>query len=67
MKKLQNGAELALRGILLAVFLPVLVCVVWIGNGMGYWDGMKMDVLLPNRVLFVAALAGMGVDRKSVV
>lgn len=61
MKKLQNGAELALRGILLAVFLPVLVCVVWIGNGMGYWDGMKMDVLLPNRVLFVAALAGMGV------
>lgn len=45
--------------LMLLVFLPVLICVVFIGNGMDYNEGLKLAVLLPNYVLFLAAVCGM--------
>lgn len=47
--------------VLLSVFLPVLFCVVIVGNYMGYWDAMKLETRLPNQILFIIALAGLAV------
>lgn len=44
--------------LMLAVFLPVLFCVVIIGNHMDYNDGMKLTVRIPNQLLFLIALIG---------
>lgn len=40
------------------LFLPVLFCVIFIGNNMDYYEFRKQGVLLPNIVLFAVALAG---------
>lgn len=48
-----------LRAILLIVFLPVLFCVVMIGNNMNYNEGLKLTTRLPNQMLLLIALAGM--------
>ncbi len=48
-----------LSTILLSLFLPVLFCVVFIGNHMDYWEPMKLVTRLPNPILFLLALAGM--------
>lgn len=43
---------------LAAVFLPVLCCVIFVGNRMDYNDTGKLATLLPNWMLFLVALAG---------
>lgn len=48
-----------LRVILLSAFLPVLFCVVMIGNGMDYNESLKLVTRLPNQVLFLIALVGL--------
>lgn len=48
-----------LRALLLIVFLPVLFCVVMIGNNMDYNEGLKLSARLPNQVLLLIALVGM--------
>lgn len=45
--------------LLLIVFLPVLFCVVVIGNNMDYNEGLKLIARLPNQVLLLIALAGL--------
>ena len=55
----QNIIWRILSALLLIVFLPVLFCVVMIGNNMDYNEGMKLAARLPNQVLFLIALAGM--------
>lgn len=48
-----------LSALLLIVFLPVVFCVVIIGNNMDYSDNLKLATRLPNQVLLLIALAGM--------
>ena len=48
-----------LRVLLLVVFLPVLFCVVIIGNNMDYNQGLKLSTRLPNQLLLLIALVGM--------
>ena len=48
-----------LRALLLIVFLPVVFCVVIIGNNMDYSEKLKLATRLPNQVLLLIALAGM--------
>lgn len=50
-----------LGAMLLAFFLPVLFCVVFIGMHMDYTDDMKINTRLPNQVLLLIALAGIAV------
>lgn len=45
-----------LNGLMLALFLPVLLCVMFIGNEVPYYDEVKADILVPNAVLTVIAL-----------
>ena len=47
-----------LRVLLLIVFLPVLFCVVMIGNNMDYNKGLKLAARLPNQVLLLIAFVG---------
>lgn len=42
-----------------ALFLPVLFCVIFIGNHMDYKEDLKLNALLPNYVFFAIALAGL--------
>ncbi len=55
----KGGYVLAVRILMAAVFLPVLCCVIFVGNRMDYWDARKLTTLLPNWILFLVALAGM--------
>ena len=48
-----------LRVLLLIVFLPVLFCVVMIGNNMDYNESLKLVTRLPNQALFLIALVGL--------
>ena len=48
-----------LSALLLLVFLPVLFCVVMIGNNMDYNEGLKLVAVLPNQLLLLIALVGM--------
>ncbi len=47
--------------LMLALFLPVLFCVMFIGNGMDYFDDVKADILVPNVLLTLAALLAAGI------
>lgn len=47
--------------LMLAAFFPVLFCVVLVGNYMDYYEGMKIVTRLPGQVLFIIALAGLGI------
>lgn len=47
--------------LMLVLFLPVLFCVLFIGNGMDYFEGAKADILVPNILLTLIALAAGGV------
>ena len=58
-KKLQDNIYKIFIGILLVCFLPVLFCVVLIGNYMDYYAGMKIDLWLPEQVLSIIALIGL--------
>lgn len=55
MKKIGFALEKALYVISAVVFFPVLFCVIFIGNNMNYNDGLKMEVLRPNWLLFLIA------------
>lgn len=58
-KKVQDNIYKILIGILVVCFLPVLFCIVFVGNHMDYYDGMKVYLRLPNQVLSIVALAGL--------
>ncbi len=45
--------------ILLVCFLPVLICVAFVGTHMDYWETVKISTRLPNPVLLVIAAAGL--------
>lgn len=47
--------------IMLAMFLPVMFCVLFLGNKMDYFDGVKADILVPNAVLTLSALIFSGI------
>ncbi len=48
-----------LNCLMLAIFIPVLFCVMFIGNKMDYFDDVKADILVPNALLTLVALAAM--------
>lgn len=47
--------------LMLVLFLPVLFCVLFIGNGLNYFEGAKANILVPNILLTLIALAAAGV------
>lgn len=47
--------------LMLIMFLPVLFCVLFIGNKMDYFDDVKADILVPNALLTLIALVVLGV------
>lgn len=51
----------AINALMLAVFLPVMFCVLFIGNKMDYFDDVKADILVPNALLTLAALPALGI------
>ena len=51
----------ALNILMLILFLPVLFCVIFIGNGMDYNVQMKLTVLLPGFLMVFIALIGVAV------
>lgn len=55
-EKLGMIIEKALYVIASVTFLPVLFCVVFIGNDMHYNEGLKLETLRTNRTLFLVAL-----------
>lgn len=57
--KISNKLLSILSIMLLVLFLPVLFCVVFVGNYMDYWDAMKLLTRLPNQVLLIIAIAGL--------
>ncbi len=52
-----NGIYRFIQYLMLVLFLPVLFCVMFIGNKMDYFEEVKPDLLVPSVVLTVAALA----------
>ena len=58
MEGLGKKLILAVNILFLVLFLPVILCISLVGNGMDYYDGMKLTTLLPNQVLAGMALAG---------
>lgn len=46
--------------LMLAIFIPVLFCVMFIGNKMDYFDDVKADILVPNALLTLIALGVLG-------
>lgn len=57
--KLSNRIYGIVSVILLVCFLPVLVCVVFAGSHMDYWETVKISTRLPNPVLLVIAVSGL--------
>lgn len=47
--------------LMLVLFIPVLFCVMFIGNHMDYWDDVKAKILVPNVLLTLVALAAFAV------
>lgn len=45
-----------LSGLMLVLFVPVLFCVLFIGNYMPYYDEVKANILVPNVILTLIAL-----------
>lgn len=57
-----SGRVYAILSVLLSVcFLPVLVCVVFGGTHIDYWEAVKISTRLPNPALLVIALLGMAI------
>lgn len=46
---------------MVVLFVPIFLCVIFVGNGMDYFVGLKLTTLLPNWVLFLIASIGLGV------
>ena len=57
--KLSNRIFGIIRILLLVCFLHVLLCVVFVGTRMDYWETVKISTRLPNPVLAVIAAAGL--------
>ncbi len=51
----------AVNVLMLVIFLPVLFCVMFIGNKMDYFDDVKADILVPNVILTLIALVAFGI------
>ena len=49
MEGLGKKLILAVNILFLVLFLPVILCISLVGNGMDYYDGMKLTTLLPNQ------------------
>lgn len=60
-RKLSDRIYVILAILLSACFLPVLVCVAFVGTHMDYWETVKVSTRLPNPVLLTIALPGMAV------
>ncbi|MDE7353430.1 MAG: hypothetical protein K2O06_10320 [Acetatifactor sp.] len=58
MKKLCERFFLYIYVLTAALFLPVLLCVIFVGSNMEYAANLKLATLLPNSVLLVIALMG---------
>ncbi len=59
--KVYNIFHNIMNSMMLVLFLPVLFCVMFIGNKMDYYDDVKADILVPNVVLTLIAVAAFGV------
>lgn len=59
MRKAVPVLEKIITAIFLIVFLPMLFCVCFIGNGMDYVEGYKLATVRPNFVLTLIALAAL--------
>jgi len=51
-----NNIRKAINFLMLVLFIPVLFCVMFIGNNMSYWDDVKAKILVPNALLTLIAL-----------
>lgn len=60
-RKISDRVYTILAMLLFACFLPVLLCVVFVGTHMDYWEAVKVSTRLPNPVLLAIALPGMAV------
>lgn len=60
-EKSLNNIQKIINVLMLALFIPVLFCVMFIGNNMSYWDDVKAKILVPNALLTVIALAAFGI------
>lgn len=61
LNKVLGNLSKAMDGLMLVMFLPVLFCVLFIGNKMDYFDDVKADILVPNALLTLIALAALGI------
>lgn len=59
--KIKEKLNPVIFGIMAVVFLPVLFCVLFVGNRMNYMEGMKLPFLLPGPVLALIALVGLAI------
>lgn len=60
MRKWRGISAAAFAAVLLALFLPVFYCVIFIGNGMRYNEAHKITALHSNPALLLLAVAGAG-------
>lgn len=56
MKKISNTGFLLIFIVMMALFLPVFLCILVFGNNMDYYSFCKLPTLLPNAVLFAIVL-----------
>lgn len=61
MGKIKDRIYLFLTILMVVLFVPIFLCVIFVGNGMDYFVGLKLTTLLPNWVLFLIASIGLGV------
>lgn len=59
--KLLNRTFGIISVILSVFFLPVLICVAFVGTNMDYWEAVKISTRLPNPVLLIIALTGLAI------
>lgn len=59
--KMFDNIAKAMNALLLALFLPVLFCVLFIGNKMDYYDSVKADIIVPNALLTLMALIAVAI------
>lgn len=60
MEKIKDRIFLCVNILVAVLFVPVFCCVIFVGNNMEYYEGLKLATLLPNRVLFLIASLGIG-------
>lgn len=60
-RKLTNRIFGIVSAILFVFFLPVLICVAFVGTNMDYWEVVKVSTRLPNPALLAIAVMGLAV------